>query len=176
MRGTCGPPPSVPVRDDGCAPQALTRWRGPRSWSGSCDPRTHLPSRGTTWPAVRTKVLDPPPRNPSANGSASRCAMTRPKVACDGIPWGRARKVRNQVSCRRPKRAMTTKWSAPQMTARTAITRISVNGCHWVRSTRGSSNCDKVSHKGEAIITSMMGVPQLVSRPSHCILVSTNPI
>ena len=120
-------------------------------------------------PPLAFQVTRPPGRHHGRNRRG------RAVIACDGIPWGRARKVRHPASCHRPRRAMATTWSAPPMTARTAITRLSVKGCHGVRSTRGASHGDKVAPQGEAVSTSMMEGPQLVSRPSHGILASTNP-
>ena len=87
------------------------------------------------------------------------------RVACEGIPFGKARKVRSHSSLSRPKRAMTTKLSAPQMTA---STRMSVRGCSLVRSTRKSSMVPMVSTRDGEVGLSMRGPPQAESGTAHC--------
>ena len=84
--------------------QALTRCRGPNPRPRSWEPRTLLPSMGTTWPLVMAKVSCTQSRKPSSNRAASSRAKTRPSVSCEGIPWGSVR--RSQSSLSWPKRAM----------------------------------------------------------------------
>ena len=79
--------------------QALTRCSAALPRSRSCDRRAVLPSiatipAGTSGPlTLRTQA-----RKQARNSSGSSRAKTRPKVSCDGMPPGSARKVRSQAS------------------------------------------------------------------------------
>jgi hypothetical protein len=61
------------------------------------------------------------------HGSSNR--NTRPNVSCDGIPFGRARNVRNQAAFVSPNVAAATRSSAPQITAHSLIVRMSTSNC-----------------------------------------------
>ena len=66
-------------------------------------------------PAVATTSSRTQPRNAASKAAGSRAAKTRPKVACEGMPLGSARKVRSQAVLAVPNRATSTQVSAPQI-------------------------------------------------------------
>lgn len=63
-----------------------------------------------------------------------------PKVSWEGRPLGRSKKERNQENLAVPNASISAQLSAPQMTAQTAMVRMSSKWWRLVRSTRGSSS------------------------------------
>src|ERR1051326_2247365 len=84
------------------------------------------------------------------NCSGLSAAKPRLKVSWEGMPLGNSRNVANQSRLTSPNSAISSQDSAPQMTAQLTITRISINRCKRVRSTRGSSTWAKCSFNAKS--------------------------
>ena len=82
--------------------QALTRCSGPRSWRRLPDRRTVLPSIATTSRSAPTASDRAQRVKQASNASGSMSMNTRRKVSCEGMPFGRARKVSSQARLLRP--------------------------------------------------------------------------
>jgi hypothetical protein len=102
---------------------ALTRWAMPlRSHPRSKLPRMLLPSTATRRPADSSTTDATQARKQRSNAAGSRRAKTRPKVSWDGMPPGRSRNVASHLCLQRPHSATCSHPSAPQTTAKIAIT------------------------------------------------------
>ena len=77
--------------------------------------------------------------------SGFKAANVRPKVSCEGMPWGNARNVRNHLSLAFPNASIATQLSAPQITPQIAITIMSCRACSFPRWIRGSGSVAKCS-------------------------------
>src|SRR3954464_2059907 len=105
--------------------------------------RIVLPSMATT---SRSKPAMSEPAQavkPASKASGSISMNTRPKVSCEGMPFGSSRKVRSQSSLLRPYKAMSSQLSAQAITAHTAITRMAVRRCSILPPQRGSATAPK---------------------------------
>ncbi len=118
--------------------QALTRISAFLPQLRSCERRNFLPSIATIWPCVSLLTARIHVRKQRRNSLASRMAKTRPKVSCDGMPWGNAKKVRNHLRFAFAQSSTSTHVSAPQIAAQMAITRISESKCRLALPIRGS--------------------------------------
>ena len=82
--------------------QALTRCSGPRSWRRLPERRTALPSTATTSRSIPSARDCAQRVKQASNASGSMSMNTRRKVSCEGMPFGRARKVPSQACLLRP--------------------------------------------------------------------------
>src|ERR1700678_376426 len=98
-------------------------------------------------------------RKHSLNSLGSRRQKTLRKVSWLGMPLGNSSKPRRNSNLAFPKCSNSTKLSAPQSMAQTAIMRISINECSLVRSIRGSSMTAKWDIKLSA--GDFLGIPSL---------------
>jgi hypothetical protein len=82
----------------------------------------------TTSPLVNVVSAEAQSRNACARAWGFSIAKVRPRVSCEGIPFGRSRNVRNHASLALPKYSIPTKELAPQITAHTDSTKMLESG------------------------------------------------
>src|SRR6516165_1929802 len=123
--------------------QALTRWRASFPVVLSPDRRRVLPSIAIVWPSREPSTVCTNCRSTRVNCCGSSSANTRPKVSCDGIPFGNSRNFSNHFSLARPNNSTSTQPSHPAMKAHKAMTKISESLCCLRRFTLGSATLSK---------------------------------
>src|SRR5438876_8704108 len=82
-------------------------------------------------------------RNTRANCCGSSKANTRPKVSCDGTPFGSSRNFSNHFCLLIPNSSTSTQPSHPAKNPHTAMTKISTSLCRRFRLTLGSATLSK---------------------------------
>ena len=122
--------------------QALTRCRHPLNVSPSAA-RHALPSMAMALSpvAVERSAIHRPKQ--AAKILRSSAASTRLKVSWLGIPLFSGKYCLSHCSRASPKRAISSKLSAPQITAHRVTPRMSPSACFLVRFTRGSGTSAK---------------------------------
>jgi len=108
---------------------ALTRCSAAKPLLRLWERRKGLPSTAMTSPGISSAIDATQARKQASKASGSSIPNTRPKVSCEGMPWGSFRNFSNQVCFARPKAAIATQPSAPQSTAAMAMTIISWRMC-----------------------------------------------
>ena len=128
--------------------QALTTAKAGCPRSRACERRAVLPSIATTSPSVNCATRATQLRKQRAKARGSSRASTRPKVSCEGMPCGKAKKVCNHACRAWPKVAIAVTSFAPQMTASLAIVMMSSNKwSHSAGRRRGSGKSAKCASK-----------------------------
>ncbi len=135
---------TCPKTTDCSAALAETR-RYPSLLPLACVPHNSFPSILTTAPFESATAECTHSKNVRSNSSVLSNKNTRRKVSCEAIPPGNSKNLLNHSCLARPNSAISSQLSAPQMLAQMAIIKISTYKCRFVRSTRGSVICCKLS-------------------------------
>ena len=151
------PPP--PGRGPGGSPgpgadqrqRGLAVGRGRGSGAASCH-------RWPPPPALSRATAATQERKPASNCAGSSAAKTRPKVSCEGMPLGSARKVRQPVALGLAERCDLDPGVGPTDDRAHRDGDNSSNAWRLVRSTRGSSSAAKWSSR-RAVGASDIGAP-----------------
>src|SRR6516165_539162 len=114
--------------------QALTKCNGP-SWR-LAEPRSVLPSMAICRTSRAAAIAAIQSWKQAWKARGSMRSKTRSKVSCDGTPWRRGRKRRNQSRRLRAKSSISCQSSQLPMTAQTAMIMMSRNRCRHRRRRR----------------------------------------
>ena len=126
-----------------CVAQALTRCKA--SWPVVRSPEQAkvLPSIATASPSKEPTTACTNCRSTRVNWCGSSKANTRPKVSCDGIPFGNSRYFANHFRLLIPNSSTSTHPSHPARKPHRAMTNISTSLCRLRRLTLGSITLSK---------------------------------